>query len=77
MQEMSISKFKATCLAALADVAKTRVPLRVTRHGKPIADIVPPAIPSSSSWLGCMKDETEVIGDIVGPIGAFKNWKIR
>jgi antitoxin (DNA-binding transcriptional repressor) of toxin-antitoxin stability system len=74
MREINISKFKATCLAVLADVGRTRVPVRVTRLGKPIADIVPPSEPSSESWLGCMRDTFEITGDIVGPIGAFKNW---
>lgn len=73
-QEIPISKFKATCLSVLADVRKTRVPVRITRHGKPIADIVPPAPASVKSWLGSMKDSMEVTGDIVKPIGAFRNW---
>jgi antitoxin (DNA-binding transcriptional repressor) of toxin-antitoxin stability system len=74
MREINISKFKATCLAVLADVDKTRVPIRVTRRGKPIADIVPPVVKPSESWLGCMRDTFEITGDIVGPIGAFENW---
>ena len=40
---MAISKFKATCLATLERVRRTGRPLRVTRFGKPIADIVPPS----------------------------------
>jgi hypothetical protein len=74
MREIPISKFKATCLAVLADVGKTRVPVRVTRLGKPIADIVPPAVSPKESWLGCMRGTVEGEGDIVGPIGAFKGW---
>jgi prevent-host-death family protein len=77
MQEMPISKFKATCLSVLADVNRKRVPLRITRHGKPIADIVPPAVSPSKVWFGCLRDSTEVVGDIVGPIGAFKKWERR
>ena len=77
MREIPISKFKATCLAVLADVRKTRVPMRVTRHGQPIADIVPPVPSPAKSWLGSMKDSMEVTGDIVKPIGAFRNWTSR
>ena len=43
MEEMAISKFKATCLATLERVRLTGQPLRVTRFGKPIADILPPS----------------------------------
>ena len=41
MEKMAISKFKATCLATLEGVRRTGRPLRVTRFGKPVADIVP------------------------------------
>jgi hypothetical protein len=36
MEEMPISKFKATCLATLERVRRTGRPLRVTRFGKPV-----------------------------------------
>src|SRR5436309_12337738 len=46
METMAISKFKATCLATLERVRRTGRPLRVTRFGKPVADVVPPATPT-------------------------------
>jgi len=49
MEEMQISKFKATCLAVLARVGKTGNPVLVTRFGKPVAQIVPP--PSDRSGI--------------------------
>jgi prevent-host-death family protein len=53
MQDIPISKFKATCLAVLERVRRTGNPVRVTRFGRPIADIVPPS-PSiqPGRWLG-------------------------
>ena len=77
MREIAISKFKATCLAQLEDVRKTGRPLRVTRFGKPIADIQPPAVKKAGDWLGCMEGTAEILGDIVGPVGAFDNWHVR
>ena len=66
MKQIAISKFKATCLAVLEEVRKTGEPVRVTRFGKPVAEIVPPAPPKNDgSWLGCMKGEIEILGDIV------------
>jgi len=35
------SRFKAECLALLDQVARTRVPLVVTKHGRPVARVVP------------------------------------
>jgi prevent-host-death family protein len=75
MEQIAISKFKATCLGVLENVRRTRTPIRVTRFGKPVADIVPPVIVPSKSWLGCMRDEMEIHGDIVKPMGAFEGWE--
>lgn len=77
MREIAISKFKATCLAVLEDVRRTGAPIRVTRFGRPVADVVPASPKPASSWLGCAKDSIEIVGDIVGPVGAFSRWTAR
>ena len=77
MQEIAISKFKATCLAVLEDVRRTRRPVRVTRFGKPVAEVVPARVAKKGSWIGCMKGTAEITGDIVGPIGAFDGWEVE
>jgi prevent-host-death family protein len=77
MQEIAISKFKATCLAVLEDVRKTGRPVRVTRFGKPVAEVVPARAAKKKSWIGCMKGTAEITGDIVGPIGAFDDWEVE
>ena len=74
---MPISKFKATCLAALERVRRTGRPLRVTRFGSPIADIVPPAPEAPSrEWLGSMRGTATIEGDIVGPTGDLGPWDV-
>ena len=42
MHEVAISEFKARCLSLLEQVNKTKTPLRVTRRGKAVADVIPP-----------------------------------
>ena len=74
MKEIPISKFKATCLAVLEEVRQTGTPVRVTRFGQPVAEVVPVQPAQKTSWLGCMKDSMEIVGDITGPIGAFDGW---
>jgi prevent-host-death family protein len=78
MESMPISKFKATCLAALERVRRTGRPLRVTRFGKPIADIVP-ARPeaTSSDWLGSMQGTAKITGVISGPSSELVNWSLK
>lgn len=69
---LSISKFKATCLAALERVRATGRPLLVTRRGVPIAEVVPPTPPKpKKSGYGSMRGKGEILGDIVGP---FPEW---
>lgn len=74
MDEMAISKFKATCLAVLERVRKTGRPIRITRFGKPVAEIVPPTAVSASPWLGSLKDTMKITGDVVAPAAAADAW---
>ena len=76
MDVLPISKFKATCLAALERVRKTGRPLRVTRFGKPIADIVPAKLaPAEGSVLGAMRGTAKIVGDIREPSSQLAPWK--
>lgn len=77
MQEIAISKFKATCLAVLENVRKTRRPVRITRFGKPVAEVVPPSIPERpASWLGSFSHTGRICGDIVSPATGEEEWEV-
>ena len=67
MQQIEISKFKATCRAVLDRVARTREPVLVIRRGEPIATIVPHTPGAAGSWLGSMKGSVAIRGDIIAP----------
>ena len=69
IQEIAISEFKAKCLSLLEEVSKTKTPLRVTRRGKPLADVIP-ASPEAEerSWIGSMSGSIEIVGEIVSPV---------
>ena len=77
MREIAISRFKATCLAVLEDVRRTGAPVRVTRFGRPVAEVAPARPETASSRLGCAKHSAEIAGDIAGPVGAFSRWTVR
>ncbi|HEV1994403.1 MAG TPA: type II toxin-antitoxin system Phd/YefM family antitoxin [Candidatus Acidoferrum sp.] len=75
MIEVAISEFKAKCLALLEQVRRTRQPIRITRHGKPVAEVVPPtALQDRASWIGSMKD-SKIIGDIISPADDEDEWE--
>ena len=77
MKEVSISEFRTKCFSLLNQVQKTKKPLRVTRLGKPIAEIVPTAPqPSRADWFGSMKGTFEILGDIVSPASDEDEWEV-
>jgi prevent-host-death family protein len=76
MKEIAISEFKAKCLAILDQVQKTKHPVRITRRGKPIAEVVPPIPESRKDIFGFMKGSVEILGDIVSPANDPEDWEV-
>lgn len=69
IEEIAISEFKAKCLSLLEQVSKTKTPLRVTRRGKAIADVIPASSETEErSWIGSMSESVEITGDIISPV---------
>ncbi len=77
MQEVAISEFKAKCLALLEQVRKTKQPSRITRFGKPVAEVVPPtAVVDREKWFGSMKGTMRITGDIISPANDEDEWEV-
>lgn len=76
MKEIAISEFKAKCLALLDQVQKTKKPIRVTRFGKPVAEVVPPTPARSADWMGSMKGKSKILGDIISPASEEYDWEV-
>jgi prevent-host-death family protein len=76
MKEVAISEFKTKCLSLLDQVQKTKKPIRVTRFGKPIAEVIP-ASPKAGpgDWIGSMKGTMKILGDIVSPANEESDWE--
>ena len=68
MRDIPISKFKAKCLGLIEQVHKTRQPLRITRHGIPVAEVIPTGPDRKRKFVGDMVGTAEIVGDIVSPI---------
>ena len=76
MEQIAISKFKATCLAVLERVRRTGRPVVVTRFGEPVAEIVPPPPPARpAGWMGSLAGTAEIRGDIVAPAADIDDWE--
>ncbi len=76
MDAVPISRFKARCLAILAEVKRSGRPVLVTRFGEPVAEVVPPPDPARPRrWLGSLEGSVEIVGDIVSPAAPAADWE--
>jgi prevent-host-death family protein len=75
MKEIAVSEFKAKCLGLIQEVSRTGKPIRLTKFGKPVAELVPskPEKPARRK-LGSMAGTMTIVGDIVGPISSWDDW---
>ena len=73
--EISASEFKAKCLQILDDVAQHRTSIVVTKHGRPVARLVPiedQLKPLGGSWEGSV----QVHGDLLD-FDTSPDWEIN
>ena len=76
MKEMPAGEFKAQCLAVMDRVQQTGEPVLITKHGKPVAKLVPaPSAPDDI--FGYMTGKVKIVGDIVGPVTPFEDWESK
>lgn len=68
MQTIQASEFKAKCLALMDEVARSGVPLLITKNGKPVAELHAPAAVPLPSPFGLHKGRAKIVGDIVSPL---------
>ncbi len=72
MKTIQAGKFKAQCLALLDSVAKSRIPLLITKHGKPVAKVIP-ADRQDINTKKPLKGSVTFLGDVISPID--ENWE--
>lgn len=77
LETIAVSKFKATCLAVLERVRRTKKPVLITRFGKPVAEVVPPPpAPRPDNWLGSLAGTGRIVGDIISPVIDENDWEV-
>ncbi len=74
MKEMPAAEFKAKCLAIMDEVQRTREAVQITKHGRPVARLIP--VPNSADDIfGYMRGKAKTLGDIVGPVIPLDEWE--
>ena len=71
MESLPVSKFKATCHSVLSDVKALKKQIIITKHGEPIAKVIPYSRDDKDIPL---KDTVTFMSDIISPV-TEKDWE--
>jgi prevent-host-death family protein len=74
MKTINASEFKKKCLALLDEVYETGEVLTVLKHGRPVAQLVPPAPRSEGYPQSSLVGTVEFLGDVEGPVLPAEAW---
>lgn len=67
MRKMAAAQFKAQCLAVMDQVSQSGRPVIVTKHGKPVVQVVP-ADQAEDEIFGALAGIARITGDIENTI---------
>ncbi len=73
MIKIAAGQFKAQCLQLMDQVKQTHEEIVITKHGRPVAKLVPVEDEYLSSFIGYMKGSVVVSGDIITPVN--EDWE--
>ncbi len=48
--KIAATEFKAKCLRLMEQVRRTRRPVSITKHGRVVAQLVPPPVEEAAAW---------------------------
>jgi prevent-host-death family protein len=74
MKKMTAGAFKAKCLAVIAEVQTKRVTVVITKHGKPVAKLVPVDMKKRDDIFGFLRGKGRITGDVVSPALSLREW---
>lgn len=73
MKTMSAGEFKKNCLAVMEEVKAKRVTVVITKHGKPVAMLVPVKT-AVDDIFGFFKNRGRITGDVLSPVLSPDEW---
>lgn len=71
---MPAGVFKSKCLAVMDEVQAKCESVIITKHGKPVAKLVP-VDSSRDDFYDFMKGKGEILGDVVSPAFSEDEWE--
>jgi prevent-host-death family protein len=73
MKTIPAGAFKTNCLAIMDEVKAKRETIVITKHGKPVAKLVP-VNANTDEIFGFFRGRGSVTGDVVSPVLSAKEW---
>ena len=73
MKRMAAGSFKIHCLSVMDEVQAKRESVLITKHGKPVAKLVP-ADQNTDDIYNFLAGKGAIIGDVVSPAIAQEEW---
>jgi prevent-host-death family protein len=73
MKTMAAGAFKANCLAVMDEVQAKREAVVITKHGKPVAKLVP-VDSQVDDIFGFLRGKGKITGDVVAPALTPEEW---
>ena len=73
MKKMAAGQFKVHCLTVMDEVQAKRETVVITKHGKPVAKLVP-VDEGSDDIYGFLAGKGEITGDVVSPALSSEDW---
>jgi prevent-host-death family protein len=67
-ERIPAAEFKAKCLKIMDQVAATGETVAVTKHGRPVARLVP-VERGHTAFIGCLKGSVTAMSDLISPTG--------
>jgi prevent-host-death family protein len=73
MKKMAAGTFKVHCLAVMDEVQAKRETVVITKHGKPVAKLVP-VTKEKDDIFGFLAGKAKITGDVVSPALSLEEW---
>jgi prevent-host-death family protein len=73
MKKMPAGSFKTHCLAVMDEVRAKRETILITKHGKPVAKLVP-VEQETDDIFHFLRGKGSIEGDVVSPILSIGEW---
>jgi len=74
MKIVPAGEFKQICLRLLDEVSASGEPIVITKRGKPVAQLAPVKPERSEDWLGALREQGEITGDLIAPAVEPGEW---